>query len=65
MIKAKAYAAQNPNEKLAPWDFERRDVGNHDVQIEFYTVEYVILIWHKLIMNGFPECFRWFPVMKL
>ncbi|MCS3868356.1 putative zinc-type alcohol dehydrogenase-like protein [Chryseobacterium ginsenosidimutans] len=34
MIKAKAYAAQNPNETLAPWDFARRDVGNHDVQIE-------------------------------
>ncbi|SFW67173.1 NAD(P)-dependent alcohol dehydrogenase [Chitinophaga sancti] len=34
MIQAKGYAAQNPNEKLDPWNFERREVGNHDVQIE-------------------------------
>lgn len=34
MIQAKAYAAQKANEKLAPWDFERREVGNHDIQIE-------------------------------
>jgi uncharacterized zinc-type alcohol dehydrogenase-like protein len=34
MIKAKSYAAQNNNASLAPWDFERRDVGDHDVQFE-------------------------------
>lgn len=34
MIQAKGYAAQKANEKLAFWDFERREVGNHDVQIE-------------------------------
>lgn len=33
MIQAKGYAAQKANEKLAPWNFERREVGNHDVQI--------------------------------
>jgi uncharacterized zinc-type alcohol dehydrogenase-like protein len=34
MIQAKAYAAQSASEKLTPWNFERRDVGTHDVQIE-------------------------------
>ncbi|SEL01075.1 NAD(P)-dependent alcohol dehydrogenase [Parapedobacter koreensis] len=34
MIAAKGYAAQSANDTLAPWNFERRDVGPHDVQIE-------------------------------
>ncbi len=34
MIQAKGYAAQNANDTLAPWNFERREVGPHDVQIE-------------------------------
>lgn len=34
MIPAKGYAAQNANDTLAPWNFERRAVGPHDVQIE-------------------------------
>src|ERR1700748_2205400 len=34
MIQAKAYAAQSETTDLAPWDFERREVGPHDVQIE-------------------------------
>ncbi len=34
MIKTKAYAAQNEKTPLAPWDFERREVGPHDVQFD-------------------------------
>lgn len=34
MSKANAYAAQNPTAALTPFNFERRDVGAHDVQIE-------------------------------
>jgi len=34
MLAAKGYAAQSANATLAPWDFERRDVGPHDVQID-------------------------------
>lgn len=34
MIAVKGYAAQSANETLAPWNFERREVGAHDVQIE-------------------------------
>jgi uncharacterized zinc-type alcohol dehydrogenase-like protein len=34
MIESKGYAAQSPTTDLAPWTFERRDVGAHDVQID-------------------------------
>ncbi len=34
MTTAKAYAAYNATSPLAPYDFTRRDVGTHDVQIE-------------------------------
>jgi len=34
MIAAKAYAAQNAAAPLAPFNFERRDVGANDVQID-------------------------------
>ncbi|MGA7954857.1 MAG: NAD(P)-dependent alcohol dehydrogenase [Gloeobacterales cyanobacterium] len=33
-MKTNAYAAQNGTTPLAPFSFERRDVGKHDVQIE-------------------------------
>ncbi len=34
MIPVKSYAAQSATTPLAPFSFERRDVGAHDVQIE-------------------------------
>lgn len=34
MIKTKGYATQNPKSDLAPWNFERREVGAHDVQFD-------------------------------
>ncbi len=34
MIETKAYAAYTPTTPLAPFDFERREVGPHDVQVE-------------------------------
>ncbi|WP_118976811.1 NAD(P)-dependent alcohol dehydrogenase [Taibaiella koreensis] len=34
MIAAKGYAALKVHDQLAPWPFERRAVGAHDVQIE-------------------------------
>ena len=33
-MKTLAYAAQSPTTPLAPFNFQRREVGNHDVQIE-------------------------------
>ena len=34
MIASKGYAAQDAKTPLAPWSFQRREVGNHDVQID-------------------------------
>jgi uncharacterized zinc-type alcohol dehydrogenase-like protein len=34
MTPAKGYAAQSATTALAPWNFERRDVGPHDVQFD-------------------------------
>ena len=34
MNNTKAYAAQSATDSLAPFSFQRRDVGTHDVQIE-------------------------------
>ncbi|HSZ34281.1 MAG TPA: NAD(P)-dependent alcohol dehydrogenase [Puia sp.] len=34
MSKTKAYAAQDAHGILAPWDFERREPGSKDIQIE-------------------------------
>ncbi|MVM33863.1 alcohol dehydrogenase catalytic domain-containing protein [Spirosoma sp. HMF4905] len=34
MIATKGYAAQRVNAELAPWNFERRELDAHDVQIE-------------------------------
>lgn len=34
MIKAKGYAAQSATSSLAPWNFERREVGPNDVQFD-------------------------------
>lgn len=34
MIQAKAYAALTQDAQLEPWNFDRRDVGPHDVQVQ-------------------------------
>ncbi len=34
MIPVKGYAAQTPTSDLASWDFQRREVGPHDVQFD-------------------------------
>jgi uncharacterized zinc-type alcohol dehydrogenase-like protein len=34
MIPTKGYAAQAATTPLSPFDFERRDIGSHDIQIE-------------------------------
>ncbi|MDN3236141.1 MULTISPECIES: NAD(P)-dependent alcohol dehydrogenase [unclassified Pseudomonas] len=34
MIKSQGYAAHSPQDQLVPYNFDRRDVGPHDVQID-------------------------------
>ena len=33
-MKVRGYAAASPKAKLAPWEFERRDLGTHDVALD-------------------------------
>ncbi len=39
MFQTKGYAAQSVESDLAPWNFERREVGAKDVQIE------ILILW--------------------
>ena len=34
VLPAKGYAAQSNTSPLAPWNFQRRSIGDHDVLIE-------------------------------
>lgn len=65
MIKTKGYAAQDPNSDLASWDFERREVGAHDVQIEIMYCGVCHSDLHQIKMTVFPDYFQWFQGTKL
>jgi uncharacterized zinc-type alcohol dehydrogenase-like protein len=54
MIAAKAYAAQSPEADLAPWDFERREVGPHDVQFEILYCGVCHSDLHQIKNDWFP-----------
>src|SRR6185503_1908713 len=61
MIPAKAYAAQSPETDLAPWKFERRDVGAHDVQIEILFCGVCHSDLHQIKNEWFPGIFPMVP----
>src|SRR6201996_7921858 len=61
MIQAKAYAAQTPETDLAPWDFERREVGPHDVQIEIQYCGVCHSDLHQIKNDWFPGIFPMVP----
>jgi uncharacterized zinc-type alcohol dehydrogenase-like protein len=61
MIEAKAYAAQSPETDLAPWDFERREVGPHDVQIEIKFCGVCHSDLHQIKNEWFPGIFPMVP----
>lgn len=61
MIPAKAYAAQSPTTDLAPWDFERREVGPHDVQIEIQFCGVCHSDLHQIKNEWFPGIFPMVP----
>lgn len=61
MIQAKGYAAQNPETDLAPWDFERREVGPHDVQIEISYCGVCHSDLHQIKNDWFPGIFPMVP----
>jgi alcohol dehydrogenase (NADP+) len=61
MIAAKAYAAQSPTTDLAPWDFERREVGPHDVQFDILYCGVCHSDLHQIRNEWFPGIFPMVP----
>ena len=61
MIQSKGYAAQTPETDLAVWDFERREVGAHDVQIEILFCGVCHSDLHQIKNEWFPGVFPMVP----
>ena len=61
MIPVKGYAAQTPTTVLAPWDFQRRDVGPHDVQFEILFCGVCHSDLHQIKNDWFPGIFPMVP----
>jgi uncharacterized zinc-type alcohol dehydrogenase-like protein len=61
MIQAKGYAAQNETTDLAPWNFERREVGPHDVQLEILYCGVCHSDLHQIRNDWFPGIFPMVP----
>ena len=61
MIKAKGYAAQTPETDLAPWSFERREVGAHDVQLKILFCGVCHSDLHQIKNDWFPGIFPMVP----
>lgn len=61
MIATKGYAAQTPETDLAPWNFERREVGSNDVQIEILFCGVCHSDLHQIKNEWFPGIFPMVP----
>ena len=57
MINAKGYAAATPTTTLAPWNFERRDVGPLDVQFDILYCGVCHSDLHQIRNEWFPGIF--------
>ncbi len=61
MITTKAYAAQDEKTPLAPWTFDRRDVGPHDVQFDILYCGVCHSDLHQIKNDWFPGIFPMVP----
>jgi alcohol dehydrogenase (NADP+) len=61
MTQTKGYAAQTPETDLAPWDFERREVGPNDVQINIAYCGVCHSDLHQIKNDWFPGIFPMVP----
>ncbi|PAW94679.1 hydroxyacid dehydrogenase [Mucilaginibacter sp. MD40] len=61
MIQAKGWAAQDPKTDLAPWDFERREVGPHDVQFDILYCGVCHSDLHQIKNDWFEGIFPMVP----
>ncbi|RFS17033.1 NAD(P)-dependent alcohol dehydrogenase [Emticicia sp. C21] len=61
MISAKGYAAQTHESDLAPWEFQRREVGPHDVQFDILYCGVCHSDLHQIKNDWFPGIFPMVP----
>ncbi|MBX7172923.1 MAG: NAD(P)-dependent alcohol dehydrogenase [Pyrinomonadaceae bacterium] len=61
MIPAKGYAAQSAETDLAPWNFERREVGANDVQFDVAYCGVCHSDLHQIRNDWFPGIFPMVP----
>ncbi len=61
MIQTKGYAAQTPVTDLAPWNFERREVGEHDVAFDINFCGVCHSDLHQIKNDWFPGIFPMVP----
>jgi uncharacterized zinc-type alcohol dehydrogenase-like protein len=61
MIQAKGYAAQSAGTDLAPWSFERREVGANDVQFDIAYCGVCHSDLHQVRNDWFPGIFPMVP----
>lgn len=61
MTAAKGYAAQSPTTDLAPWNFERRELGPHDVQINIAFCGVCHSDLHQIKNDWLPGIFPMVP----
>lgn len=61
MIQSKGYAAQSAETDLAPWEFERRDLGAHDIEIEILYCGVCHTDLHAIKNDWFPGIFPLVP----
>ena len=61
MIPVKGYAAQDANSNLAPWNFQRRDVGHHDVHFEILYCGVCHSDLHQIKNDWFEGIFPMVP----
>ena len=61
MIQAKAFAAQTPTSDLQPWNFQRREVGEHDVQFDIQFCGVCHSDLHQIKNDWFPGIFPMVP----
>lgn len=61
MINTKGYAAQTNQSDLAPWEFQRREVGPHDVQFDILYCGVCHSDLHQIRDDWFPGIFPMVP----
>lgn len=61
MIQSKGYAAQDAKTDLAPWNFERREVGPHDVQFDIQFCGVCHSDLHQIKNDWFEGIFPMVP----